>query len=74
MMKSCREVTRLLSDEQDRVLSFNERMLLKIHTFMCSACSNYGKQVQILRQVSHTFTKGKTGVNTELQKEERNEE
>jgi hypothetical protein len=41
---------------------------------MCSACSNYGKQVQILRQVSHTFTKRKTGVNTELQKEERNEE
>jgi len=57
-MLNCQSVTRLLSESQERKLSMQERMSLKMHMMMCSGCHNFGKQMHILRQMGRTYAKG----------------
>ena len=57
-MMNCKEATRLLSDAQERELSLKEKSTLKIHVMMCSGCSNFARQMNILRDFSHAYTKG----------------
>jgi len=53
-MLSCRQATRLLSDAQDRRLSTAERLQLRLHVLMCSACRRFGQQLGQMRTgVSH---------------------
>lgn len=55
---NCRKATRLLSEAQDRELTFTERSALKIHTLICSGCRNFGRQVHSLRRISRAYTRG----------------
>ena len=48
-MLSCEQATRLLSEGQDRKLTFPEKMNLKVHTAMCSGCREFGRQLGSLR-------------------------
>lgn len=48
-MLSCREVTRLVSEAQERPLGLQERMSLRMHTTMCSACLNFEAQMNTIR-------------------------
>lgn len=48
-MKSCKEVTHLLSEAQDRTLTVGERLQLEIHLAICKGCANYRKQMDFLR-------------------------
>lgn len=48
-MKSCKEVTHLLSEAQDRTLTVGERLQLEIHLAICKGCTNYRKQMDFLR-------------------------
>ncbi|WP_313953306.1 zf-HC2 domain-containing protein [Accumulibacter sp.] len=57
-MLNCREVTRLLSESQDRTLGLTERMTLKIHLMMCTGCRNFGVQMDTLRQMARAYVKG----------------
>ncbi len=41
---SCLKATELIEKKFDFKLSFKEKIQLKIHKMMCSACSNYEKQ------------------------------
>lgn len=47
-MLTCKEVTHLLSDSQDRKLTLGERVNLEIHLAMCKGCSNFRKQLAFL--------------------------
>jgi predicted anti-sigma-YlaC factor YlaD len=49
-MLSCKEVSNLLSDRLDRKLSFMERVRLRMHLAMCTACSRVGRQLGFLRE------------------------
>jgi hypothetical protein len=49
-MLSCKEVTHLLSESQDRKLALGERMRLSIHLAMCKGCSRYRKQIQFIHR------------------------
>lgn len=60
-MLNCREVTRLLSESQDRTLALTERMSLKIHVMMCKGCRNFGVQMDALRQMARAYVKGTDG-------------
>lgn len=60
-MMSCRQVTRLLSDAQERKLSLKERMALKFHMMMCSGCRNFADHMKTLRDIAHSYTKGEGG-------------
>lgn len=57
-MLNCQSVTRLLSESQERKLTMQERMSLKMHMMMCSGCHNFGKHMHILRQAARTYAKG----------------
>lgn len=54
-MLNCREATRLLSDRLDRPLSRRQRLALMLHTLMCNACRNFGKQSELLRRAAARF-------------------
>jgi predicted anti-sigma-YlaC factor YlaD len=54
-MLNCQEATRLLSDRLEHPLSRRQRMALVVHTMMCNACRNFGKQAEFLRQVAARF-------------------
>lgn len=56
-MLNCVEATRLMSESQERKLTMRERMGLQMHTMMCEGCRNFGKQMKILRIVSHAYAK-----------------
>jgi len=57
-MLNCREVTRLLSESQDRTLGLTKRMTVKIHLMMCTGCRNFGVQMDTLRQMARAYVKG----------------
>ncbi len=54
-MLSCREATRLMSEAQERSLSWRERVALMFHAMMCSGCRNARKQFLLLRQAIRRY-------------------
>ena len=54
-MLSCREATRLLSQREDRRLSYGERIKLHLHRGVCTACSRFSRQLAFLRQAVSRF-------------------
>ena len=57
-MLNCQQITRLLSESQERALTLQERLSLKMHGMMCSGCRNFGQQMLTLRQVVRAYAKG----------------
>lgn len=49
-MRSCFEISTLVSAELDRPLKVSERMELKLHTSMCPHCKRFRKNIQFLQQ------------------------
>lgn len=60
-MLSCKEVTHLLSDNQDRKLTMGERISLEMHLAMCKGCTNYRRQMEFLRKACRNYTAKITG-------------
>jgi len=50
MMLSCKQATRLVSQGLDRELGFTERVRLRVHLAICDGCTNFSKQVALLRR------------------------
>jgi hypothetical protein len=48
-MLSCKEVTRLLSQAQDRPLALGERVKLRLHLLVCTACTRFERQLAFMR-------------------------
>jgi hypothetical protein len=48
-MLSCKDVTHLLSESQDRKLTVAERVRLEMHLAICDGCQNFRKQMDFLR-------------------------
>lgn len=59
-MLSCKQASLLMSQEQDRRLSLGERLALRLHVLICDACSNYRRQMAILREACRRFGGGDT--------------
>jgi len=55
-MRSCREITALVSQGLDKKLSFGERMAIGIHVMLCSRCRNFQSQTQFIRKAAHRYT------------------
>ncbi len=54
-MERCRRITQLVSDGLDRRLTFGERLRVRFHLAICSACANFEKQMQYIRGYSRAF-------------------
>lgn len=52
MMKSCKEMSYLLSAQLDRPLSLGERVELRLHLMLCVGCRNLAHDMLRLRQFS----------------------
>lgn len=55
-MLNCREVTRLVSESQERRLSVVERMSLNLHLMMCDGCKNFSLQVPFLPRAMKAYS------------------
>ena len=49
MMLSCKEVTRLVSQGEDRKLALGERLALRLHFVICEGCRHVSAQLKFLR-------------------------
>ena len=49
-MISCKEVTQIVSQRQDRALGFGERLSLRVHFALCKGCRNVEQQLDFLRR------------------------
>lgn len=58
-MKSCAEVTKLLSESQDRTMSFAEAFAARTHLMMCRGCRNYQQQLDFLRKAVRAYAAGR---------------
>lgn len=55
---TCREASRMLSRMQDRPLSTGERIRLRLHLAICTACSRFAKQLRFLRTAMRSYRSG----------------
>jgi hypothetical protein len=46
---SCRDVSELLSQAQDRPLTLREKFALHVHLPLCQACRNFRVQLAVIR-------------------------
>jgi hypothetical protein len=57
-MINCRRVTELCSQEMERNLQLQEQIPLRMHLLMCSGCTNFRKQMSILRDAMQRYANG----------------
>ena len=48
--RACAKAARLISARQDRPLALGERLSLRLHLALCDGCTNYARQVALLRE------------------------
>jgi predicted anti-sigma-YlaC factor YlaD len=56
-MMNCKQATQLLSEKMDRTLTTKEKLALKMHITLCSACRQFGNQMIDLRTISKSYVK-----------------
>lgn len=49
LIPSCREVSELLSQAQERPLSLGEKIALHVHLPLCEGCRNFREQLDFIR-------------------------
>ena len=59
--RSCREVTRLVLESQDRQLELADRMALQIHWRICEGCTRFKQQTDLMREAMKRWRKYRDG-------------
>lgn len=54
-LPDCREITRKVLEGEDRPLRPAEQVLIRAHWLICRGCSNFGKQVELMRRASQRW-------------------
>lgn len=55
-MRSCREITALVSQGLDKKLGAGERLAIGLHVMMCSRCRNFQSQARFIRTAARRYT------------------
>lgn len=58
-MLNCKEVTEMCSREMEQPLGLRDKVGMHAHLMMCSGCSNFRKQMGVLRQAMRSYAEGK---------------
>lgn len=61
-MLTCKEVTHLLSEAQDRKLTLAEKVHLEMHLAICKGCKNFKAQMSFLREACKRYAKDRSKV------------
>ncbi|GAB5604283.1 zf-HC2 domain-containing protein [Sideroxyarcus sp. TK5] len=51
-MLDCKHNTELLSQSQDRPITWRERLAMRMHLMMCKGCRNFEKQLAFIRKAA----------------------
>jgi predicted anti-sigma-YlaC factor YlaD len=70
-MRTCKDISKLVSESFDRKLSLRERMAMRIHLMMCSLCRTYQRQILQLRTILKAAAKPDAPVEHSLPEEAR---
>lgn len=54
-MRSCREVTALVSQGLDKKLSLGERLAVGLHLIVCAQCRDFQRQARFLRKAAQGY-------------------
>jgi len=54
-MLSCKEVSRLLSQGEERRLTLFERVRLRLHLRVCAACGHFAGQLAFMRRAMQRY-------------------
>ena len=57
MRITCKEATRLISTGLDRELGFADRVSLRLHLAVCSACNVVKSQFEFMRRALSTYSR-----------------
>ena len=52
---SCKGASHLLSEREERELGFAERLKLKWHLAVCSACMRFEQQMRVMREAMRRY-------------------
>lgn len=52
LIPSCRDITHIVLAGEDRPLGQFTQVLVRAHRLFCSACNNFGKQVDLMRKAN----------------------
>jgi hypothetical protein len=63
---SCDRAARLLSDAEDRRLTFVERLALRGHLFVCVWCRRYRAQIRLIDDCVRHHSTSRTGVTAKI--------
>jgi hypothetical protein len=55
IVRSCREVSELLSQAQDRPLKPGEKFALYVHLPLCEGCRNFRRQLAFMRRALREY-------------------
>lgn len=58
LIPNCREISELLSQAQDRPLTFREKLAVHVHLPLCNACRNFRAQLDVLRAAVRRYIDG----------------
>ncbi len=56
-MLTCKEASHLISQNQDRSLSLQERWGLRIHLWICANCRRFEHQIDLMQRLLHQATR-----------------
>jgi predicted anti-sigma-YlaC factor YlaD len=54
-MLNCKQASELLSQALDRDITLREKILLKLHLLICHGCSNFSKQMTLMREACRSY-------------------
>ncbi len=54
-LSTCKEVTHLVLQGEDRQLRMGERVKIRMHLMICKACPIFAKQVALMRKASQRW-------------------
>lgn len=54
-MLTCKEISALLSQAQERELGLAERWGLRLHLLICDGCRNFRRQLEFIRTAARRY-------------------
>lgn len=60
LVLSCKEATELVEKREVTALTSRQRLQLKIHLWICSACRSYAKQSHLMNKMLERFVTSST--------------
>jgi hypothetical protein len=55
LMLTCKEASRLISEQLDRDLPIADRAALRVHLAICTACTRLTRQFEFLRRAARQY-------------------